>query len=308
MQKDELKSLVTRMCQELMDKIDSSDYAITQEVIAFLQDASETIDSIKDDNSFSIEQAEFKFTSIYKDIANRSISEYQESNGRFEELTKLHEDTLKECPYIHLNLPDISARFNDIQTHMVNEVTRANSVISRLTNKIKELENSSNLDSLTKVLNRRALTAYLDNLCSKQDVNQELYMLIIDIDDFKSINDSYGHIAGDKILIFIANIFRKTLRDGDKIFRYGGEEFVIILNRLDFTACMEIASRILNLVSNNKLVYKGESLHVTVSIGVTSYQKNDTPDSIIHRADKALYQSKATGKNRISTEFTKDGD
>ena len=114
--------------------------------------------------------------------------------------------------------------------------------------------------------------------------------------NFKVINDTYGHIAGDKILIFIANILKKTLRDGDKIFRYGGEEFILILNRLDNIHCLKIASRILELINKNKLIYKGESINVTVSIGTTIYNISDTPDSMIHRADKALYRAKKDGK------------
>ena len=128
-------------------------------------------------------------------------------------------------------------------------------------------------------------------------------MLILDIDDFKDINDKHGHIAGDKILIFIANILRQTLRDGDKIFRYGGEEFIIVLNRIDDSYCQTITKRLLKLVSDNKLIYKNESLNVTMSVGTTRLVEGDTPDSLISRADKALYKAKRNGKNQIFSEM-----
>jgi diguanylate cyclase (GGDEF)-like protein len=128
-------------------------------------------------------------------------------------------------------------------------------------------------------------------------------MLMLDLDDFKIINDTYGHIAGDKILIFISNILKKTLREVDKIFRYGGEEFIIILNRTDNIFCSKIANRILELIRVNNLVYKGETLHITGSIGTTMFKEGDTPDSFISRADKALYKAKANGKNQIQTEM-----
>jgi diguanylate cyclase (GGDEF)-like protein len=139
-------------------------------------------------------------------------------------------------------------------------------------------------------------------LCSNSDLPYDFHLLILDIDDFKSVNDKHGHLAGDKVLIFIANILKKTLRDGDKVFRYGGEEFVIILNRIDDEHCHKVTKRLLELIRSNKLIYKGEGLRVTMSVGATKYSAGDTPDSIIARADKALYKAKARGKNQMVSE------
>jgi diguanylate cyclase (GGDEF)-like protein len=185
---------------------------------------------------------------------------------------------------------------------MTEEVTKANEIISTLTQQVKILEEKTNLDPLTKVFNRRALNHYLQTVCSSQNTKFELHLLILDLDDFKNINDRYGHLAGDKVLIFIANILKKTLREGDKVFRYGGEEFVIILNRIDDVLCKKIARRLLDLVESNNLIYKGESLKVTMSMGGTKYLASDTPDSLLSRADAALYKAKSNGKNQFYTE------
>jgi len=302
MKKDELKSLVKQMYEELLENIDSQENPNKEQVVTYLHDASNTIASICDDDIDTVEHAKLAFTNAYKEIADQSISYYKSTSGRFEELTLQHQETLDECSHIHIDLPSITEKFNEIQTHMSDEVARANNVISTLTSQIKALEKSSNLDSLTKVFNRRALTTYLEKVCSKKELAYELHLLILDIDDFKIVNDTHGHIAGDKILIFIANMLRKTLRDGDKIFRYGGEEFIIILNRIDKSTCKEITNRILNLIRSNQLIYKGNSLNVTMSIGATKYYTGDTPDSVINRADKALYKSKNNGKNQMNTE------
>jgi diguanylate cyclase (GGDEF)-like protein len=125
----------------------------------------------------------------------------------------------------------------------------------------------------------------------------------LDVDDFKVINDTFGHIAGDKILIFIANILKKTLRDGDKVFRYGGEEFVIVLNRITDEHCKNITLRILELIRKNKLIYKGQSINVTMSIGATKYKESDNEDTLMSRADKALYRAKNSGKNQMYSEI-----
>jgi len=308
MQKEDLKSLVKQMYDELVITIDAQENATKDQVVTFLQDAASTISTINDNELDSVEHAKLAFTNAYKEIADDSISSYKNTNDAFEELAKIHQATILECNEIHINLPGITEKFNAIQKQMSTEVERANTIITDLSLKVKELERNSNLDSLTKVFNRRALTTYLENICDKEDIKHELHLLILDIDDFKRINDTYGHIAGDKILIFIANMLRKTLRDGDKVFRYGGEEFIIILNRIDPKVCLEVSNRILHLIRNNQLIYKGTSLNVTMSIGATKYYKGDTPDDIISRADKALYKSKHAGKNQMNSELLVDGN
>jgi diguanylate cyclase (GGDEF)-like protein len=262
-----------------------------------------TLAKINYDAIDSIEHAKLAFTNAYKEIADHSISSYKNTNETFEELAKAHQETISECSKIHINLPEITEKFNAIQEQMSNEVKRANGIITDLSVKVKELERNSNLDALTKVFNRRALTSYLGNICKKGSLRHELHLLILDIDDFKKVNDTYGHIAGDKILIFVANMLRKTLRDGDKVFRYGGEEFIIILNRIDTQTTKLIAQRILNIIENNQLFYKGNSLKVTMSIGITKYVSGDTPENIITRADNALYESKHNGKNQFNVEL-----
>ena len=179
-------------------------------------------------------------------------------------------------------------------------IKKANEMISELTSKVKTLEKNSKIDALTKIFNRRALDSYVSDICTNKDINYNLHVLMLDIDYFKKVNDKHGHIAGDKILIFISNILRKTLRDGDKIFRYGGEEFTIVLNRNSDEECELISKRLLSLISSNKLIYMGQKISVTVSIGATKLLKEDIPDSLLSRADKALYFSKHNGKNQAS--------
>jgi diguanylate cyclase (GGDEF)-like protein len=302
MQKADLKFLVTQVYEELLTKIDTTETVSKEYVVAYLKDAASTISMMDNENIDSSEHAKEVFTNTYKEIAKKSLKSYENTNGKFAKLSQMQKQTLNECEDIHIDYPSIKEKFDDIQEHMNHEVQKANSMISRLTKQVQELEESSNLDSLTKVFNRRALTSYLTKVCNRGHIQDKLHLLILDIDDFKLINDTHGHIAGDKILIFIANIIRKTLRDGDKVFRYGGEEFIITLNRIDEAACKEIGHRILNLISSNQLIYKGTSLNVTMSIGATQYYKGDVPDKIISRADKALYKSKHNGKNQMNTE------
>ncbi len=299
MQKNELISLTNKMCKELLAIIDEHKESTKEEIANYLVESAQIIMDLDESKINSSGFTELLFSNAYKELAKKSLSSYADTNATIEKLAQMHEKALLECNDQHIDLESITDKFEEIQTHMSQEVTKANEVITKLTSQVKALEETSNLDALTKVYNRRALSTFLKELCSKNKAPNNLHMLLLDIDDFKKINDNFGHVAGDKVLIFIAHILKKTLRDGDKIFRYGGEEFIIILNRLDDSQCKIITNRLLNLIRKNKLIYKGNTLRVTISIGTTKFTQGDNPDSLISRADKALYIAKDKGKNQI---------
>jgi len=301
MQKKELKSLAKEMYENLILTIDEQEEVTIQQLINYLTDAAEAMGNIEDDDITTLEYAKSTFNNAYKDIATQGLLNYRTTNGNFLEISNIHTQVLNDCSQEHINLPEMKSKFKTIQEHMVDEVEKANKIITELSTQVRKLEQKSNIDSLTKVFNRRALNTYLHKICDEASSDFHIHMLMLDLDDFKLINDTYGHVAGDKILIFISNILKQTLREGDKIFRYGGEEFIIILNRTDNTFCSKIANRILELIRVNNLIYKGETLHVTASIGTTLFLEGDSPDSFISRADKALYKAKENGKNQIST-------
>ncbi|HUH42605.1 MAG TPA: GGDEF domain-containing protein [Sulfurimonas sp.] len=303
MQKSDLKVLVEQIYENLLERIESEENTSKQQVIGYLKDAIDIVANINDKDLDTIEHTKESFKNSYKEIVKESLDSYQNTNEKFGELTQLNKETILKCNENHIDLNVLSEKFNEIHTHMSEEVKKANKVISNLHQKVKILEETSNLDPLTKVFNRRALGSYLNEVCENTNRPYMLHIMMLDIDNFKSINDKYGHVAGDKILIFISNILRKTLRDGDKIFRYGGEEFTIIINRNSDEQCELIANRLLTLISSNNLIYMGERISVTASIGVTKLKESDTPDSILARADKALYNSKKSGKNMFSKDF-----
>ncbi|MDD2906230.1 MAG: GGDEF domain-containing protein [Sulfurimonas sp.] len=302
MHKDDLKSLVTQMYTNLLEQIDIQENASIEQVRDYLYNASNAIGSLDESKLHSLDETKDFFKNSYKELAAKSISSYQDTNVKFEQIAQLHEQTVNEYGEL-INIPDLTEHFNSIQTHMNDEVQKANSIILQLVEQVKKLEETSNLDSLTKVYNRRALSSYLSEICARKNINYGIHLLILDVDDFKVINDTFGHIAGDKILIFIANILKKTLRDGDKVFRYGGEEFVIVLNRITDEHCKNITLRILELIRKNKLIYKGQSINVTMSIGATKYKESDNEDTLMSRADKALYRAKNSGKNQMYSEI-----
>jgi diguanylate cyclase (GGDEF)-like protein len=163
-----------------------------------------------------------------------------------------------------------------------------------------QLEKESNIDPLTKLYNKRALIKDMENILDfGKDKDLDLALIIFDLDDFKKINDTYGHIAGDKTLIYIGKVLKGALRKETKTYRFGGEEFVVMLNRVDIQEAKRTADRMLKTISESKLIYKNNTIQITMSGGITSHKAGDTIDSIIERADKALYEAKSAGKNRI---------
>lgn len=300
MQKSDLKALAEEMYSNLINKIDSSESISKEQMVDYLKDAIRVISSLQAEELDSIEHAKIAYNNSYKELVEQSLNSYEYTSEKFEELTMLQEKTIQQYTQNGIDVEKIAAKFSEIQTHMTQEIKRANSVINQLTNKVQELEKTSNLDPLTKVYNRRALNSFLGNLFAN-NIKYPLHIMMLDVDNFKSINDNYGHITGDKILVYIATLLKKTLRDGDKIFRYGGEEFTITINRSSDEQAEAVANRLLKLIRTSNLIYLGEKLEVTASIGLTKMLENDNSlEELLSRADKALYLSKSSGKNKVS--------
>lgn len=158
------------------------------------------------------------------------------------------------------------------------------------------------LDPLTLVGNRAALDNALHReLQLAERHHHDLSLLMIDVDHFKRINDKYGHVRGDQVLKDIASIIQSVCRSSDVTFRYGGEEFVVILGKTNARGARIIAERIRTHIANCSSEHNGELISPTVSIGISTHkrdQKEHVKD-LFERADKALYQAKADGRNRV---------
>ena len=133
---------------------------------------------------------------------------------------------------------------------------------------------------------------------------QTIGVLMLDIDFFKKFNDTYGHECGDFVLITVADLIRKSLRDTDTASRYGGEEFTVLLNDTEKEGAMMVGERIRSTIDGHDFVYEGQHLHVTISIGVAIFNSDtnycNSPKELINLADKGLYESKSNGRNKVT--------
>lgn len=159
---------------------------------------------------------------------------------------------------------------------------------------VKKLYVAIYKDELTELWNRRYLHIILDYEMKKLKNSKSLALAVIDIDDFKSINDNYGHIQGDNVLLTLSNLFKKNVRRSDMVFRWGGEEFIIILPNTDEKGAEIVLERIREKVERYDFNCK-----ITISCGIVSIVKPMEASSFIEMADNALYEAKKV-KNNIS--------
>lgn len=155
-------------------------------------------------------------------------------------------------------------------------------------------------DPLTKLYNRAAYIQALEKawmLWKEQSVPATL--LVWDIDHFKMLNDRHGHAAGDKVLQAVAAKLKLGVEKDDIVARFGGEEFVMLLNNKTIREGEELAERVRSIIASTEFTYKQQPLKVTISCGVASFITNDTPTTLFERADKALYKAKRTGRNKV---------
>ncbi len=304
----QLHPLLVHFCKELsiqleslgtrQDTIDPSEFA---ELIAMA--THEVIDSFVS-GEYDLATYRNSTADEYKEIAEQSIQSYAQTNEIIGQISEQQAEVLSESSKSTLiDLGAITEKFSEIQNHLTNEVARANDVINTLMEQVKSLEMKTSLDPLTKVFNRYALQEHLKVILEKERLDFDIFALMIDVDNFKTINDRFGHIAGDKVLIFIAKLLKKALRDGDRVYRFGGEEFIILLNRTDLDGAKLVAERLLSLCRNNKPLFQNQQIPVTLSIGLTKILDSDSVDRIIERSDKALYRAKNSGKDRYEMEF-----
>jgi len=186
---------------------------------------------------------------------------------------------------------------------MIDARRQAENAEERVRQLEQELEHVSEQvreDQLTGTLNRRGLDDAMQREISRaQRKHTAMCVAILDLDNFKKLNDTYGHQAGDDALVHLATVVRKTLRPTDTVARFGGEEFVIVFAETDEKQAVEAMRRLQRELTKRFFLHDNERLLITFSAGVAALKPNETQEAILARADKAMYQAKLQGKNRV---------
>jgi diguanylate cyclase len=172
-----------------------------------------------------------------------------------------------------------------------------------LRRELDHLRLEANTDMLTRVLNRRGFDRALAAAVANAAEGAPCCLLLVDVDRFKEVNDTYGHLLGDKVLRLIAELMLRAVKGRDVVARLGGDEFAVILPETALAGAKAVAESIRRAVEKSRVTRRDTGAvvaDVTVSIGVVAYQAGAAPDAFLHRADEALYQAKGAGRNRVT--------
>lgn len=207
-----------------------------------------------------------------------------EINGQF----NFSEEMLDE---IQKNIEEIISNFPVPEDNKLDVIKKINFMYS-------QTRYLSLTDALTGLYNRRHFNAELEReFMRSKRYGGNLCIAIIDIDFFKKINDTYGHLCGDYVLKEVAYLILENFRKTDMVFRYGGEEFVVIMTETSLENSLIPLERLRKTIENNNFIFKGEKIKVTISIG-TETNHTESTEEFLNNADKALYQAKQSGRNQ----------
>ncbi len=217
-------------------------------------------------------------------------------SNNLNELGSLLDDIMQDTRVIQAS----ALRSHDELLDSRKQVESAEARISKLEKELMEVSELVQQDQLTGALNRRGLDAAFDREAKRVDRNHApLCVALLDIDNFKRLNDNMGHQVGDQALVHLCNVIKEALRPSDSVARYGGEEFVIVLPDVAVEEAASTVERLQRELTKRFFLHENERVLVTFSAGVAQRGEAEPQEEVIARADKAMYQAKKTGKNRV---------
>ena len=227
------------------------------------------------------------------------IKEYSQEIGRADNLAALSHilDSVMNDTRV---IQDSARRSHEELLSTRKQAQAAEDRVKELEQELEQVSEKMHEDQLTGALNRRGLDETLEREIKRADRQQSaICIALLDIDNFKQLNDTQGHQAGDQALIHLIKVIKEALRPTDMVARYGGEEFLLILTDTGLAEAMETITRLQRELTKKFFLHNNERLLITFSAGVALRAAGEEPEEVIGRADKAMYQAKQTGKNRV---------
>lgn len=230
---------------------------------------------------------------------HEKIDKYSQKISRAQNITELNtilEDVMRDTRLAQTE----ALRSRDEMIAARQEVQGAEERIHELESKLEQMSELVREDQLTGSLNRRGLDDVLDRELARSERRATaLCIAMLDLDDFKRLNDTHGHLAGDQVLIHLVRVIKDTLRTMDVIARFGGEEFMIVLPDTDIEEAVQTVTRLQRELTKRIFMYNNERILITFSAGVALRKPRELQEELVKRADEALYKAKRAGKNRV---------
>jgi diguanylate cyclase len=262
---------------------------------------------LSDDDDSSLKQSQSDLDSIISKLAE-STSLAEENVNQFSQTLSLGEKELVNSSsspeaivsYLLLSTRSMQASMEEMRQEIQESKQEINSLQDRLKSAVEEALS----DPLTGLINRKGLSLAIESLVLPLETsNSYPCLLMLDIDHFKKINDTFGHPLGDRVIKVVADILKSQIKGKDTAARYGGEEFCILLPETELSDAAKVAENIRQAIENSQIKRASDNqiiCRMTISIGVARYQPNETILGLFERADGALYQSKNEGRNRVT--------
>ncbi len=237
------------------------------------------------------------------DILIKTVDSYgekitQKESAVIEKREEVEDESIKELlGQIVYELQDIKKQ-NELFKERIEIQSRK---INELNDELERVKSEASIDHLTKLLNKKSFEEILQEYFKLYKKRGEIFsVILIDLDNFKSINDNYGHIIGDEVLKHVASLLKQYLREKDIVARVGGEEFAILLPGVDITVAYKIADRLRTILENRLINIDKKNIRVTASFGIIEIHKGITSvKELMSNVDRALYRAKKEGRNRV---------
>lgn len=234
--------------------------------------------------------------------SNNDLTDYLKSLNRFSEALTETGSTLSLAKEVEKIRTDTQTA-RESQLEFDSQMSSVRQEVEILRQQLEEVREESLTDALTGLSNRKAFDQKVDELIwQNHQEKTEFSLVIADIDFFKKFNDAYGHLAGDKVLKYVSKLIKHSVKGSDFAARFGGEEFTLLLPKTDLDGARIVAEQVRQAIEHKNLVDKVQNQNygkVTISLGVAQYSGNETAEELLDRADKALYQAKDKGRNRV---------
>jgi len=250
-----------------------------------------------------------KLDETLKELINNIDNHQEKIDGHADKLEKVKEEiTLETVSDTVMEILQELKKLRAENQKLKNELKSYHAEVVSLKEELSNAKKEASIDFLTGLVNRRRFERALeDAIKDKKRRGYPSSLIFVDIDNFKKINDYYGHITGDIVLKELAKVFRFYLRANTTIARLGGEEFAILLPGVEIGDAIKVAERLRKIIENREIKIpvdtNGEKkIHITASFGVTEIKEDDTLENLLIRADKAMYKAKKSGKNKVETQ------